>query len=43
MVQVNVGLRTITSAPEWGVLMEVLSRHPEIRQELTAALQGAGL
>ena len=42
-VQVNVGLQTITTAPEYPILMKVLDRHPEIRQELTEALQGAGL
>jgi hypothetical protein len=42
-VQVNVGLQTITAAPEYPILMKVLDRHPEIRQELTEALQGAGL
>jgi hypothetical protein len=42
-VQVNVGLQTITTAPDYPILMKVLDRHPEIRQELTEALQGAGL
>jgi hypothetical protein len=41
-VQVNLA-QTITSSPEWPVLMRVLDRHPEIRNELTAALQEAGL
>lgn len=42
-VQVNIGLQTITMAPEYPILMKVLDRHPEIRQELTAALQEAKL
>ena len=42
-VQVNVGLQTITMVPEWPILMRVLDHHPEIREELTAALQEAGL
>jgi len=42
-VQVNVGLQTITTVPEYPILMRVLSRHPEIHAELTAALQEAGL
>jgi hypothetical protein len=29
--------------PEWPILMRVLDHHPEIREELTAALQEAGL
>jgi hypothetical protein len=42
-VQVNVGIQTIATAPEYPVLMAVLARHPEIRDELTAALTEAGL
>jgi hypothetical protein len=42
-VQVNVGVQTITTTPEWPVLMRVLSKHPEIRAELMAALAEAGL
>ena len=42
-VQVNVGIQSITTSPEWPVLVRVLDRHPEIRQELTEALQGAKL
>jgi len=42
-VQVNVNTPSLTTAPEWGVLMKVLDNHPEIRDELNAALQEAGL
>jgi hypothetical protein len=42
-VQVNVGVQTITTSPEWPVLMRVLSKHPEIRAELMTALAEAGL
>ncbi|MGB8219519.1 MAG: hypothetical protein WCE46_03960 [Methanoregula sp.] len=42
-VQVNVGLQTIQTTPEWPVLMVVLSHHPEVHAELTAALTEAGL
>lgn len=42
-VQVNVDNRSLTVSPEWPILMKVLERHPEIRQELTEALQEAGL
>lgn len=42
-VQVNVDARSLTTAPEWPILMRVLSRHPEIYQELTAELMEAGL
>ena len=41
-VQVNVDARSLTTAPEWPILMRVLSRHPEIYQELTAELMEAG-
>lgn len=46
--QVAVGIN-VNTAPsllqtaEWGVLMQVLTRHPEIREELTTALREAGL
>jgi hypothetical protein len=33
----------ITMFPEWSILMRVLDRHLEIRTELSAALQEAGL
>ena len=42
-VQVNVGLQSITAAPEYPVLIKVLECHPEIHAELMAALQEAGL
>jgi hypothetical protein len=42
-VQVNVGLQSITNAPEYPVLIRVLEHHPEIHAELVAALQEAGL
>lgn len=41
-VQVN-NIPSLTTAPEWAVLMRVLDRHPEIREELAAALKEAGL
>jgi len=44
--QVNVAVLNTPSlqqSPEWGPLMQVLDRHPEIRVELTEALQEAGL
>ncbi|MFA5346928.1 MAG: hypothetical protein WC294_02230 [Methanoregula sp.] len=41
-VQVNIA-QTLTSSREWPVLMRVLSNHPEIKDELNTALQGAGL
>jgi hypothetical protein len=44
--QVNVAVLNAPSmqaSPEWPVLMKVLDRHPEIRDELTAALQEAKL
>ncbi|MGA7627649.1 MAG: hypothetical protein WCA60_04090 [Methanoregula sp.] len=42
-VQVNVGVQTITTSPEWPVLMRILSKHPEIHAELLAALEEAGI
>jgi len=42
-VQVNVGTPSLTTSPEWAVLVKVLARHPEIRDELDAALREAGL
>jgi uncharacterized protein (UPF0128 family) len=43
-VQVNNNAApSLTASPEWGVLMSVLGRHPEIHAELTEALRGAGL
>jgi hypothetical protein len=42
-VQVNVGTPSLTTAPEWAVLVRVLAGHPEIRDELDAALREAGL
>ena len=42
-VQVNVGIQSITNAPEWPVLMRVLTNHPEIRGELSTALLEAKL
>lgn len=38
-VQVNIGVPSITSCPEWGVVIRVLDKHPEIRQEMVEALQ----
>jgi hypothetical protein len=38
-VQVNVGTPSITTCPEWGTVIRVLDRHPEIRQEMVDALQ----
>ena len=42
-VQVNVGTPSIMISPEWPVLMRVLDRHPEIREELNIALKEADL
>ena len=42
-VQVNIDNRSITTTAEWPVLMRVLNRHPEIRDELTTAIQEAGI
>ena len=42
-VYLQVNMPSLTTAPEYPILMKVLDRHPEIRQELTAALQEAGL
>ncbi|MCX6692407.1 MAG: hypothetical protein NTW33_10285 [Methanoregula sp.] len=42
-VQVNVSAPSIMQAPEWSVLVRVLSGHPEIRAELDQALSEAGL
>ena len=42
-VQVNVGATSLTTTPEWPILMRVLDRNPLIRGELDAALQEAGL
>jgi len=41
-VQVN-SIPSLTTTAEWGVLMKVLDRHGEIRDELNQALQEAGL
>jgi hypothetical protein len=41
-IQVNVNTAPLTTAPEYPILMGVLSRHPEIREELTAALREGG-
>jgi hypothetical protein len=38
-VQVNVGTPSITTCPEWGIVIRVLDRHPEIRQEMVEELQ----
>jgi len=40
-VQVNIGAPSITTCPEWGIVIRVLDRHPEIRQEMVEALQGS--
>ena len=42
-VQVNNITPSLIQSPEYPVLMTVLSRHPEIRDELTAALKEANL
>jgi hypothetical protein len=42
-IQVNNISPSLTTAPEWGILMRILDRHPEIRAELTAALTEANL
>jgi hypothetical protein len=42
-VQVNVGTPSLTTSPEWAVLVKVLARHLEIRGELDQALREAGL
>lgn len=41
-VQVN-NIPSLTTSPEYPILMRVLDRHPEIRDELNQALQEAGL
>jgi len=41
-VQVNVGTASLTTAPEYPILMAVLSRHPEIHSELSTALKEGG-
>ena len=41
-VQVN-SIPSLTTTAEWGVLMKVLDRHCEIRDELNQALREAGL
>ncbi len=41
-IQVNNAV-SLTTSPEWAVLVKVLARHPEIRDELDAALREAGL
>jgi len=44
--QVNVAVLNTPSmqqSPEWPIVIRVLDHHPEIKQELTEALQGAGL
>ncbi len=41
-VQVN-NAPSLTTSPEWPVLIRVLSNHPEIHAELNKALQEAGL
>jgi len=42
-LQVNNVTPSLTTAPEYPVLMTVLSRHPEVHQELLTALEAAGL
>jgi hypothetical protein len=42
-VQVNVGIPSLTTSPEWPVLMQVLQRYPGIHEELKVALAEAGL
>jgi hypothetical protein len=41
-IQVNNAV-SLTTSPEWAVLVKVLARHPEIRDELDAALREANL
>ena len=42
-VQVNIDNRSITTSPEWPILMRVLAAHPEIKAELSTAIAEAGL
>ena len=39
-VQVNVGAPSITTAPEWGTVIKIIDRHPEVKAELSEALAG---
>jgi len=41
-LQIN-NVPSLTTTAEWGILMNVLDRHPEIREELNNALREAGL
>jgi hypothetical protein len=42
-VQVNIGSPSITSCPEWGTVIRIIDRHPEVKAELVEALQGVRL
>jgi hypothetical protein len=38
-VQVNIGIPSITTCPEWGTVIRIIDRHPEAKAELVEALQ----
>ena len=42
-VQVNIGSPSITSCPEWGTVIRIIDRHPEVKAELVDALQDVRL
>jgi len=42
-VQVNIGIPSITTCPEWGTIIRIIDRHPEVKAELVGALRGVQL